>query len=192
MDSDGPAYKAVIIGDSGCGKTALVIRWTQNIFSQVGRPTIGSNHERKQVNLPDSSVITLCVWDTAGQEQFHALVPLYARASAVAIITAAANDAASFKSIPAWIECLKIACPVTPPLILAVNKVDLDSRKELVSQVEAEHASQFDAIFFVSALTGQGVADLFDTAGIHAARFAEAHATTAEQLSLVKTPSRCC
>jgi small GTP-binding protein len=191
---DGPLLKIVVVGNSGCGKTAIITRWALNIFSQSTKPTIGSNHERKRVILSDGTSVNLCVWDTAGQEQFYSLVPLYARSAALGIVVAAVNDPASFESIPVWIKAIDAASSPPPPMLLAVNKMDLyDGQQKVIENIHSAWDASFASIFFVSALTGESVCDLFDNAAWEASRFASSitqPASTATRPG--KQQSGCC
>jgi small GTP-binding protein len=167
-----PHYKIVILGNGGCGKTAIILRWISNTFSEACKPTIGSNHQRKRVTLEGNRPADLYVWDTAGQEQFQSLTPLYARSSSLAIVTAAVDDESSFEAIPKWITTVTSSCDVPPPIVLAVNKMDLrDGAVFSEDQVQTRWGSQFIGIFFVSALTGESVNQLFDFAACEAAKF---------------------
>ncbi|KAI5530804.1 retrograde vesicle-mediated transport, Golgi to ER [Trichomonas vaginalis G3] len=160
--SRNPSCKVVILGNSGVGKTSLINRWTTGTWSSTVKPTIGANHQRKTVQLSETHV-DVFVWDTAGQEQFQSLTPLYARSAACAIITASITDAMSFEAIQTWIELLKNACEVMPPLVLAVNKIDLlnQSGVKTESEIETEYGSLFSAVFFVSAQSGEAVENAF-------------------------------
>jgi small GTP-binding protein len=171
-DSEILSLKVVVVGNSGCGKTAIITRWVLDSFAPLTKPTIGSNHERKRVTLPGSSLVDLCVWDTAGQEQFHSLMPLYARSAALAIVVAAITDESSFESIPMWIDSITAACTPRPPLLLAVNKMDLcDREQSKINQIHANWNASFGSIFFVSALTGESVGDLFEVGALEASKF---------------------
>jgi small GTP-binding protein len=189
-----PHRKIVVVGNSGCGKTALITRWVSGTFTAAMKPTIGSNHERKRVILPDASQIDLCVWDTAGQEQFQSLVPLYARSSALAVVVAAIDDPDSFAALPNWAAAIATSCVAPPPMILAVNKIDLSDRAPRdIDRIQAEHAPKFAALFFVSALTGESVDDLFEACAFHASKFVPE--PTALQLRHARDqpkPSGCC
>jgi small GTP-binding protein len=154
-------FKAVLLGESGVGKTSLVTRWVSGIFSKSIMPTIGANHQRKRITL-DSIEVEMSIWDTAGHEEFHSLTPLYARSAAVAILCTAVNSQESFNKIPVWIDLLKQANEVTPPVVLVVNKIDLEAN--LVAKQEEltqEYGTQFNGLFFVSALTNDGVDVMF-------------------------------
>ena len=153
--------KVVILGNSGVGKTSLINRWTTGVWNKSVKPTIGANHQRKTVDLVEKQV-DVFVWDTAGQEQFQSLTPLYARSAACAIITTAINDRQSFESIQTWIELLKNACEKIPPLLLAVNKNDLLSSAVFTNdEIEQRYGKLFAATFYVSAQTGESVDGLF-------------------------------
>jgi small GTP-binding protein len=157
--------KVVILGNSGVGKTSLVMQWTIGDYeAQVG-PTIGANHQRKSVTVQGEEV-DLFLWDTAGQEQFQALTPLYAHSAATALIVVAVDDLDSFKGIPTWTDLLTRSCDKTPPIVLLVNKMDRAERAVLTNQdIKDRYASSFQALFFVSASTGEGVDRAFQYAG---------------------------
>ncbi|OHT08495.1 small GTP-binding protein [Tritrichomonas foetus] len=163
MNEEGtrPSCKIVLLGNSGVGKTSLVTRWTTGSYQKSIKPTIGANHQRKSVTVGKNEY-DLYLWDTAGQEQFQALTPLYARSAAAAIITASIDDVESFSSLQTWINLLNSACEKVPPMILAVNKIDLVDQSVYSSdEVESRFGSSFEAVFFVSAATGEGVETCF-------------------------------
>jgi small GTP-binding protein len=167
-----PHYKVVVLGNSGCGKTAIITRWISGTFSPSSKPTIGSNHERKRVTLDGKGPVDLYVWDTAGQEQFQSLIPLYARSSCLAIIVTSIDNGASFDAIPTWIDAVASSCEIPPPILLAVNKMDLvEEAIKTIDEIHTEFDDSFQGMFFVSALTGEGIASLFNSAAIEAAGF---------------------
>lgn len=156
-----PTCKVVILGNSGVGKTSIINRWTTGSWNTTVKPTIGANHQRKTVVLGDKNV-DVFIWDTAGQEQFQSLTPLYARSAACAIIAAAINDMQSFDSLQTWIDLLKNACEAVPPLILAVNKTDLTEKYAMSQEeIETKYGNLFSAVFFVSAQSGESIDEVF-------------------------------
>jgi small GTP-binding protein len=149
--------KVVILGNSGVGKTSLVMQWTTGDYeAQIG-PTIGANHQRKTITV-QSEEVDLFLWDTAGQEQFQALTPLYAHSAATALIVVAIDDIDSFKGIPTWMDLLNRSCDKPPPMLLLVNKMDREERATTTKEdIKERYGSSLQALFFVSASTGEGV-----------------------------------
>lgn len=185
-------FKAVILGDSGVGKTALVTRWTTGTYTPQNRPTIGANHQRKRVTI-DNQEVDIFLWDTAGQEQFQALTPLYARSSSAAILTTSIDNADSFKNIDKWIELLSSSTEGIPPIILAVNKIDIESDDTLDhDKIIAKNDSRFAGIFFVSAATNEGVDNLFMAMAQKGFEFALAHSQKSEQLVPAEENKKSC
>jgi small GTP-binding protein len=159
-----PSVKAVLLGDSGVGKTSLTTRWITGLHHESPAITIGANHQRKRVVI-DQEQVDIFLWDTAGQEQFQALAPLYVRNAAVAILTTAVNDRASFTNLDYWFNVLTTSTDAVPPVVLAVNKVDtLLDPGPAEDEIQATYLSQFAGVFFVSAITNEGVDNLFSFA----------------------------
>lgn len=71
-------YKIVLIGDSGVGKTSLLLRFSDNIFSQSPLTTIGLDFKMKTMKV-DNRIIKMQIWDTAGQERFRSISQTYFR-----------------------------------------------------------------------------------------------------------------
>ena len=84
-------------------------KWTAGHFSSDLKSTVGANHQRKTVFIGKDEV-ELYLWDTAGQEQFQALTPLYVRNATTALITAAIDDSNSFDTLQTWIDLINSAC----------------------------------------------------------------------------------
>ena len=71
-----PTYKVVILGDSEVGKSAIMVRYTDDVFNSSQMSTIGADLRRKKVKVGDEEV-TLQLWDTAGQERFRSITSSY-------------------------------------------------------------------------------------------------------------------
>jgi small GTP-binding protein len=183
-----PKLKAVVLGNSGVGKASLIVRWKTGKKCQKPNPTVCIDHLRKPVNL-NGRVIDLYVWDTAGQEQFQALTPLYCHSASCAIIVAAVDDDDSFAAIPNWVRMLEDSCDAPPPKVLFVNKIDRRSgASPTPEKVEDDYAAQFRDIFFISAETGEGVDAAFCAAADAALQFTAGTTIRAMHPS----PSKCC
>ena len=189
-----PACKIVLLGNSGVGKTSIVTRWTSGQWQSSIKPTIGANHQRKKVEVSGKEV-DLFLWDTAGQEQFQALTPLYARSAAAAIIVTAINDISSFDSLQTWIDLVNNSCDSMPPIILAINKIDVTENIVFThDEIEEKYHSKFDGIFFVSAITGEELDNLFMHAAFQGYNFTQnlSAQTKVTSLAVEKTNSNGC
>jgi Rab family protein len=165
--------KAVLLGDSGVGKTSMVTSWMTGTSQQIAEPTIGPAYHRKSVVIEHRKV-DLLIWDTAGQEQFQCLTPLYVRSARVAIVTASIIHSLSFDNLSHWTDILASATNEVPPIVLAVNKVDLRQKAALSEeQIDERYRSKFSGLFFCSAFTNEGIDNLFMSAAAAAYRFAQ-------------------
>lgn len=150
--------KVVLVGDTSVGKTAIVNCFNKHSIDVA--PTVGANSITCNVTLEATGEnVTLNIWDTAGQDDFKCLVPMYARCAQVALVVFAQNEQSSFDSTAQWIDHMQKNVGV-PNVFLVANKSDLD---EVVSIEKAlQFADERGVQFFrTSALNGNGVEDLF-------------------------------
>ncbi len=104
--------KIVVVGDSGTGKTCLMLRFVKDEFVTSTRATIGMDFCTRQlaVDVIKSDVsstvqrLTVQVWDTAGQEQFHSLTATYYRKAGGVMIAYDCTNRATFESLPNWLR----------------------------------------------------------------------------------------
>ena len=163
-------FKVVVVGDSNVGKTSIVVRLTTDTFYSGGEPTIGVSNSRYVASTSDGP-IELSIWDTAGQEIYHSLVPLYSRSASVCIVVCSTDLSSSINNIKNWIKVIEESCHPLPPIILALNKIDLVKENDSTLQsILKAHPKCFTDAFSVSALTGEGITELFLSAAIHSCR----------------------
>ena len=84
-------FKLLIIGESGVGKTCLLLRFTDDSFTS----TIGIDFKIKIINL-DNKLIKLQIWDTAGEERFRTITKTYYKGVHGIILTCDVTDINSF------------------------------------------------------------------------------------------------
>ena len=85
MDSYDELIKVLIIGDSGVGKSCLLLRYTDNTFTDSFISTIGVDFKTKIVDINGKKIKMEC-WDTAGQERFQTITASYYRGASGKII----------------------------------------------------------------------------------------------------------
>lgn len=164
-----PSFKLIILGDTGVGKTSLAVRQSRGQFTFQMTPTVGTSHMKTSVQVGEQEV-ELKIWDTAGQEQFAALVSMYARSAQACIIVGSLTDHVSIENIDTWRDRLHEAGEY-PPIIIAINKSDMQEGSPLTpDQIRDDIGGKYPNLFFVSARTGDGVAELFTSAAAEALR----------------------
>ncbi|KAM9850161.1 RAB33B, member RAS oncogene family a [Aulostomus maculatus] len=133
-------FKIIVIGDSGVGKTCLTYRFCAGKFPEKTEATIGVDFRERLVEI-DGEKIKIQLWDTAGQERFRkSMVQHYYRNVHAVVFVYDVTNAASFRSLPAWIEeCKQHALGTEVPRILVGNKCDLQDS----IQVGTDMAQQF-------------------------------------------------
>jgi Ras-related protein Rab-23 len=72
-------FQVVIVGDGGVGKSSLIRRYCQGVFTSAYKKTIGVDFLERVVNIDNGEQVRLMIWDTAGQEEFDAITRAYYR-----------------------------------------------------------------------------------------------------------------
>jgi small GTP-binding protein len=152
-------FKVILLGDTEVGKTSIARRQAHGTFDFKMTPTVGASHLRASMTI-NKQEIDLMLWDTAGQEQFAALVPMYARGAHVCIIVGSIVNPDSFEHISLWRDRL-FDTGERPPIIVAINKMDLLDGAPLSIEDVKGKLTEFPSLYFVSARTGDCVDHLF-------------------------------
>lgn len=153
--------KVVLLGDTGVGKSSLVLRFVTEDFKEYSESTIGASFMSK-VEVIDGTAYKYQIWDTAGQEKYHSLAPMYYRGAAAAIIVYDITNVLSFEKTQAWVEELQRHGPENIVLVVAGNKADLEDKRVVGKDKAEAYAKKIGGIFLeTSAKTGQSVADAF-------------------------------
>lgn len=154
--------KIVLVGPSGAGKTSIVEYLASSDFSGITAPTVGAEFTQYKT-VQDGKTIKLEIWDTAGQEKYRALAPMYYRMSQGAIIVYDITKNYSFEEAKSWIREVREANDPGLPIIWVGNKKDLEEQREISSEEGRSFAASENLMFFeTSAKTGESVKEVFD------------------------------
>jgi len=152
------AYKVVMIGDFGVGKTSLVKRFVDNSFSEEYLSTIGVSISKKTIN--DS---TLMLWDIEGHTEFKPIFKQYLSGAKGFIIVADINRQNTIEAIERHIElCHSIV--KNAPICIALNKSDIVHTLDEKDIQKLHNLSEFIVkVYKTSAKEGSSVEDIFNT-----------------------------
>ncbi|KAI9257537.1 ras family-domain-containing protein [Helicostylum pulchrum] len=156
--------KYIIVGDSGVGKSCLLLQFTDKRFYAGRELTIGVEFGSRFITMNDGKQIKLQIWDTAGQESFRSITQSYYRGAAGALLVYDISRRETFEHVSTWLaDVRKHANPHTT-IVLVGNKCDLESKARQVTYEEGEKfARDNDIPLFIetSAKSAENVEDVF-------------------------------
>ncbi|PQQ05255.1 ras-related protein RABA6a [Prunus yedoensis var. nudiflora] len=154
-------FKAVLIGDSGVGKSNLLSRFSKDEFRLDSKPTIGVEFAYRNIKVGDK-LIKAQIWDTAGQERFRAITSSYYRGALGAILVYDITRKISFENVSKWLRELREYGNSDMVIVLAGNKLDLSHSRE-VSEEEGKIFAETEGLCFMetSALENVNVERVF-------------------------------
>lgn len=158
-------FKAVLIGDSAVGKTALFQRLEDDSFQESHIPTVGGAYTRISINSSNGYTYDIGLWDTAGQERFRNVVPMYFQSANIVISVYDITNRESFENIGTWIDLANQKAPPDACYILVGNKSDLEEQR-VISMEEMEELKEnlhFTEAIETSACNGKGIDMLVST-----------------------------
>jgi small GTP-binding protein len=162
VHSKSHGMKVVIIGDSLVGKTCILVRLTAGKFDLESFPTIGAAFQN-HVLVTENGSVTLHIWDTAGQEKYHSLTPMYYQNAQVAILVFDLTRLKSFESLDQWMEQLNGKRDTDLKIFLVGNKADLIDERAVEEDRAQDFAAKSGAVAYIktSAKSGEGIIELF-------------------------------
>ena len=154
--------KTVLVGDTRVGKSAILSRFTTGSFDPDLTPTIGASYATRNFSSPTGGEIKIHIWDTAGQEKFRSLAPMYYRNANVAILVYDVTSKESFEGLTEWKKEIDAKAPVGIKFVVVGNKID--ARERMVAPEEGmKYARDIKAEFQESsAKSGEGVTAIFE------------------------------
>lgn len=132
-------YKLLLIGDSGVGKSCLLLRFADNTYTESYISTIGVDFKVRTIEL-EKKTIKLQIWDTAGEERFRTITSSYYRGAHGIIVVFDVTDQVSYNNVKQWLkEIERYACENVNKLLVG-NKCDLDDKRQVAQETAKEFA----------------------------------------------------
>ncbi|OEH76258.1 hypothetical protein cyc_06803 [Cyclospora cayetanensis] len=154
-------FKLLLIGDSGVGKSCLLLRFADDTYTESYISTIGVDFKIRTIDL-DGKTVKLQIWDTAGQERFRTITSSYYRGAHGIVVVYDVTDRESFANVKNWmLEIERYAMEGVSKLLVG-NKSDLTAKK-VVSYEEGKELADSCNIRFIetSAKSAQNVEEAF-------------------------------
>ena len=155
-------FKVVIVGDSGVGKTNILLRYLKNEFNEESKATVGVEFGTKKMRI-DNSNIKVQIWDTAGQERYRSITSAYYRGAHGALVVYDITSKKSFDSVEKWVNDLKTNGEPKMVIMVIGNKADKEEER-IIAKVDGEAKSQRNNVAFLetSALTAENIEQAFE------------------------------
>lgn len=151
--------KICMLGAFSVGKTSLVKRYVESVFSETYLTTVGVKIDKKTVSLSDRTV-NLILWDLAGEDDVTSLRMSYLRGAAGYVLVVDVTRPATLDVAISLRERVEADCGPLP-FVLFLNKIDLVEQRAIH---EADVAGLRNSGWRVqpsSARTGEGVESTF-------------------------------
>lgn len=133
-------FKILVVGEAATGKTSFIKRYVHQFFSRAYKATIGVDFALKAINLDDSTIVRLQLWDIAGQERFGTMTRVYYKEAVGAFIVFDVSRPKTFESVIKWKADLdnkvSLADGSNIPCVLLANKCDAE-KIDIAKDVEA-------------------------------------------------------
>lgn len=121
-------FKLLLVGDSGVGKTCLLLRFADDTYMTQYISTIGVDFKIRTIDL-DGKIVKLQIWDTAGQERFRTITSSYYRGAHGIVVVYDVTDRESFLNVKTWMEEVKRYATDNVRCLLVGNKIDEPAKR---------------------------------------------------------------
>ena len=168
-------FKLLVVGDSGVGKSSLLLRYAEDSYTDTFLATIGVDFKLKSLRSKDlSKSIKLQIWDTAGQERFRTITSSYYRGSHGVLVLYDITDLDSFRNAEQWLREVDRFSGMYSKngsalqKMLVGCKLDLEHKRQVSEEEALEFAHSMDIHYMeCSAKDNSNVASVFDSITHH-------------------------
>ncbi|GMT18882.1 hypothetical protein PFISCL1PPCAC_10179 [Pristionchus fissidentatus] len=155
-------FKLLIIGDSGVGKSSLLLRFADNVFSENYITTIGVDFKIRTVDM-EGQRVKLQIWDTAGQERFRTITSTYYRGTHGVIVVYDVTNGESFGNVKRWLMEIDTNCENVQKILVG-NKCECAERRVVLTSDAQRFSESMGIQFFeTSAKNNTNVEAMFNS-----------------------------
>lgn len=159
--------RVITLGDSSVGKTSLIHRMKTDEFLEDTTPTIGAGVTSLDVEI-GGKLYQVQIWDTAGQEMYRNIIPIYFKGASYAMLCFAIDDIKSFQNLESWLDEINRNADEEIGIVLVATKYDKEDK-----QIDDDAARRFAhehhlTLFVTSSVTGQNVTHLLEHVAMEA------------------------
>lgn len=162
MGEDPTNYKIVVIGKSAVGKSAIMIRFTDDRFVENYLTTIGVDFKFRSLKL-NNITFRLQIWDTAGQEKYQSITKTFYKGANAVLLVFDLTSKKSFEEMKnIWLEEAYKSCDPDVQFVILGNKMDLVNDREVLKSDVENFVEGKDILYFeTSAKSGENVEKAF-------------------------------
>lgn len=156
--------KAVLVGESGVGKTNILSRFCKDEFMHNSQATLGVEFATKVIDV-DNKKLRIQIWDTAGQERYKSITNSYYINAKGALAVFDITKYSSFQKIDKWVSDLKQIAGKDITIIMVGNKGDLKNIRAVTREEAEQKAQELGDLIYIetSALNNTHINDVFQT-----------------------------
>jgi Ras-related protein Rab-21 len=153
--------KVVLLGEGKVGKTAIIMRYCMGAIPGQRQQTVNASCQEKKLVVSNKEVV-LSIWDTAGQEIFNAIAPMYYRDADGAVLVYDITIKESFDKVNYWLSQLKKFAPKDIVIQIVGNKIDKENERKIPKDQVVKFCEQNGALYEeTSAKEDIGVSQMF-------------------------------
>lgn len=152
--------KICMLGAFAVGKTSLVRRYVENLFSEKYQTTIGVKVDKKVVTV-EGQTVELVLWDLAGNDVYHKMRTFYLRGASGYLLVV---DKTRTNTLDLALDVDKVAQDILGkvPCLMLLNKCDLEGKWDIAETTIADLRQNGWNVIETSAKTGMSVNEAFE------------------------------
>ena len=148
-------FKIILIGDSGVGKTSLLMKYMDGEFISDINCTINAEFKIKSINIDPLTSVQITIWDTCGQEKYKSITKQYFEDVDGIILIYDVSDINSFIDLNKWLNEIKKNCLKNVSVIICANKIDIDMR--IISIEEGKNYAKNNDLLYCETSSKEGI-----------------------------------
>ncbi|KAJ3432304.1 ras-related protein rabd2a-like [Anaeramoeba flamelloides] len=154
-------FKILLIGDSGVGKSCVLLRFTDDTFFESYITTIGVDFKIRTIEI-EGKTTKLQIWDTAGQERFKTITRNYYKGAQGIFLVYDVTKQSSFEHIEKWVDEVENHGEKNVTKFLVGNKIDLVNERQVSTEMGEELAKRLGVPFIeTSAKNNTNIGECF-------------------------------